>query len=64
MVAWSTPPGGGWTLWDLEPPPFKRYIPGRVVEVWRPEWGNETSYFEVHDALVKATMTGLWWRRA
>ena len=55
------PPGGfqDWMLWLACPPGYKR---DRVVEVWREQWGNETSYWRLGDIPVEVNVANLWWR--
>lgn len=53
------PPGEGWTAWASDPPPYK---PLRVVELWRPSWGNDTTYLSLDLCPVTVNTAGLWWR--
>ena len=58
------PPGhaASWTLWAADPPPYKR---GRIVELWSPRWGNETTFVRLDDlAIVFVPLDLLWWRVA
>lgn len=56
------PPGGeGWTVWAHDPPRYKR---GRVVELWREVWGNETSFIALDHVTPQLITEGLWWRPA
>lgn len=55
------PPRAGWVLWQLFPPAYK---PGRVVEVWHAEMGDQTDHWNLDDVTVRLDPRGLWWRPA
>ena len=66
----ATPPGDGWNRWldfwrqrPWEQSPYHVLAQGSRVEIWRPEWGNETSFARepLHPAM---NVAGLWWRLA
>ena len=59
-VSSLVPPGfpAEWMLWDVFPP----LSPDDVVELWRPEWRNETDYRLVGSMRINLNTHDLWWR--
>ena len=54
------PPGDGWIYYMACFPPT-----GELVELWRHEWGNETSFATAgRDLRPEFNVAGLYWRPA
>jgi hypothetical protein len=65
----AEPPGDGWLPY-FDPYPGAHFsasiqlLRGNVIEIWRAEWGNETSFMSAHDQCPEMNVTGLYWRLA
>jgi hypothetical protein len=50
----ADPPGDGWNLWldewgmrGFDDSPTAALLQNKTLEVWRADWGNETSYWRL-----------------
>ena len=67
----AEPPGDGWDLyidpWGCRQPdasPEMHLLAGKVLEIWRKEWGNETHFMSQKTAHPHMNVADLWWRPA
>ncbi len=56
------PPGSDWIPWMYQPPYLRHYKV--LLELWRSEWGNETSFARCSQLSSDFNVAGLWWRPA
>jgi hypothetical protein len=65
MTDKTEPPGDGWKPF-LEPgfQAIRRLEAGQTLEIWRREWGNDTSFLQRDDLRPETNVMGLWWRPA
>ena len=56
-----TPPGDGWQ--EVYPP---HHVPPRgvLLELWRREWGDDTTFSRWDDLHPAFNIANLWWRVA
>lgn len=56
-------PGDGWRHWP-DNPPLHHFPSDRVLELWRENWINDTSFTRQGQMHPATNVFGLWWRPA